>query len=104
LAGPAEEAIAAIRVGADLKDTVMRCYFEMGRVLREQRGISRDQAMTPREFEQYLAQEGLPRKPVGQLTRLFEMVRYGAKAVGKREELQAIDCLTAIVNACRSPT
>jgi hypothetical protein len=102
LAEQAEGAIGALQAGADLRDTVMRCYFEMSRVLREQRGIRRDVAMTPREFEQYLAEEGLPEKQVGRLTRLFEMVRYGAKVVGKQEELEAIDCLTAILEACRS--
>jgi hypothetical protein len=102
LAEQAEGAIGALQAGADLQDTVMRCYFEMSRVLREQRGIRRDVAMTPREFEQYLSEEGLPEKQVGRLTRLFERVRYGAQAVGKREELEAIDCLTAILEACRS--
>jgi hypothetical protein len=102
LAEEAEGAIGALQAGADLRDTVMRCYFEMSRVLREQQGLRRDVAMTPREFEQYLAEEGLPEEQVGRLTRLFEMVRYGAKVAGKREELEAIDCLTAILEACRS--
>lgn len=96
----AREALHALQAGADLKDTVLRCYFEMERVLREQRGIEREEAMTPREFELSLAKAGLPDRHIEQLVRLFEGVRYGAKAVGKREELQAIDCLTAIVELC----
>ncbi len=98
----AREALHALQAGADLKDTVLRCYFEMERVLREQRGIEREEAMTPREFELSLSEAGLPDRHIEQLVRLFEGVRYGAKLVGKREELQAIDCLAAIVEVCRN--
>lgn len=102
LAQEAQDALEALQAGGDLKDIVMRCYFEMNRVLREQRGITRPEAMTPREFEQQLEQAGLPGEHVRQLTRLFENVRYGAKVPGEREERQAITCLTAIVEHCRS--
>jgi hypothetical protein len=102
LAERAEDAMEALQAGADLKDAVMHCYLEMCRVLREQQGIRRDASMTAREFERYLAQEGLPQAHVGRLTQLFEMVRYGTKAMGKREELEAMDCLAAIIEVCRS--
>jgi len=102
LAEEAQQALDALQAGADVEDTVMRCYFEMGRVLREQWGIRREEAMTPREFESYLAKVGLPDEHIGQLTHLFEAVRYGAKVPGEREERQAVDCLTAIIKACRS--
>lgn len=102
LAQEAKEAIEAIQAGADLKNTVMRCYYEMSQVLREQRGIRRQRATTPREFEQQLEQLGLPGEHVRQLTRLFEKVRYGAKTVDEDEERQAIACLTVIVEFCRS--
>ncbi|UCC61875.1 MAG: DUF4129 domain-containing protein [Anaerolineae bacterium] len=102
LAQEAEEAIEAIQAGGDLKNTVMRCYYEMSRVLREQRGIRRQRDTTPREFERQLEQLGLPGERIRQLTRLFEKVRYGAKAVAEDEERQAIACLTAVVEFCRS--
>ncbi len=102
LAQEAQDALEALQAGGDLKDVVMRCYFEMNRVLREQRGITRPEAMTPREFERQLEQAGLPGEHVRQLTRLFENVRYGAKVPGEREERQAMTCLTAIVEHCRS--
>jgi hypothetical protein len=102
LAQEAKEAIEAIQAGADLKNTVMRCYYEMSQVLREQRGIRRQRATTPREFERQLEQLGLPGEQVRQLTRLFEKVRYGAKTVDKDEERQAIACLTAVIEFCRS--
>ena len=50
LAQEAEEAIGQLRAGSDLKNTVIRCYAEMARVLAERRGIRRQQSMTTREF------------------------------------------------------
>lgn len=102
LAQEAREAIEALQAGADLKNTVMRCYYQMSQVLREQRGIRRQRATTPREFEQQLEQLGLPGEQVRQLTRLFEKVRYGAKIVDEDEARQAVACLTVIVEFCRS--
>jgi hypothetical protein len=102
LAQQAEEAIDAIQAGADLRDTVMRCYYEMSRVLRQQRGIRRHQAMTPREFVAFLGEAGLPSEAVRRLTELFEQVRYGAKAPSQEEETQALACLKTIVEFCRS--
>jgi hypothetical protein len=102
LAQEAQEALDALLAGADLRNTIMRCYFEMARVLSEQRGIRRQKDMTPREFERRLEKAGLPGEPVQRLTRLFEQVRYGTKVPNEREEGQAIACLTAIIEACRS--
>jgi hypothetical protein len=102
LAQEAQSALDALQSGGDLKNIVIRCYFEMSRVLNEQRGIRRDQDMTPREFERLLAGKGLPAEPVRQLTRLFEDVRYGTQIPGHLEERQALASLTAIVAACRS--
>jgi hypothetical protein len=102
LAQPMEEAIEAIHAGADLRGTVMRCYYEMSRVLRQQRGIRRQQAMTPREFVAFLQRAGLPTEAVGRLTELFERVRYGGKAAGREEEVQALACLETIVAFCKS--
>jgi Flp pilus assembly protein TadB len=102
LAEQAQDAIDAIEAGADLKDTVTRCYFEMVQVLREERGIQRQRAMTPREFEARLEEAGIPTAQVRRLTRLFEEVRYGDKSLGDEEERQAVISLTSIVRFCRS--
>ncbi len=102
LADQAEEAVEAIRAGADLRDTVVLCYYRMSQTLQEQRGIWRETDMTPREFESYLARSGLPGEPVRRLTRLFEKVRYGAKIAGVEDERQALSSLGAIVEYCRS--
>jgi hypothetical protein len=102
LAQEARQALVALEGGADVQDTVMRCYFEMSRILSEQRGISRSETMTPREFELRLKGAGLPDGDVEQLTRLFESVRYGARVPGEQEERQAAACLRAIAKACKS--
>ena len=97
----AEEAIEALKEGADYEDTILRCYFEMSRVLNEEQGLVREEAMTPREFERTLGGAGVPGEPVRRLTRLFEDVRYGDKLPGTGKEDEAITCLTFIVEACR---
>ena len=97
LVAPAQQALASIEAGEDLHDTVLRCYIEMSRILGEQRGIVRHQAVTPREFEQQLMAAGLRDGHIRQLTRLFEGVRYGARRPTHRDERAAVDCLTAIV-------
>lgn len=101
LAQTAQSAIDALQGGADLKNTVLRCYFEMSRVLDQERGLHRGEAMTPREFEARLSAMDLPQGPIGQLTRLFEGVRYGSKPSGEADERDAIACLKSIVEACR---
>jgi hypothetical protein len=88
LARQAKSALDSLRIGV-----------EMARILNERRGIERQRHMTAREFETRLEEAGFPGEPVRQLTRLFEQVRYGAKALGAPEERQAIACLTAIVKA-----
>lgn len=102
LAQQAEEAIDTLEAGGDLKDTVTRCYLEMMQVLKEERGIQRQRAMTPREFEARLEEVGIPTHQVRRLTRLFEQVRYGDKRLGQQEERQAIISLSSIVRFCRS--
>jgi hypothetical protein len=99
LARQAKSALDSLRIGVDLENVVVRCYVEMARILNERRGIERQRHMTAREFETRLEEAGFPGEPVRQLTRLFEQVRYGAKALGAPEERQAIACLTAIVKA-----
>ncbi len=102
LAQKADEAREAIAAGGDLRNTVIRCYMEMNRVVRDSRGLQRERAMTPREFEERLEHSGLPGDQVRDLTRLFEEVRYGAKELGPWEGRRAVACLTAIAEACRN--
>jgi hypothetical protein len=93
----AEEALADLTSGGDLRDVVMRCYARMSQVLHQSRNIRRDEAMTPREFERYLAESGLRDEHIRQLTRLFEGVRYGTGTPDEYAKYQAVNCLKAIV-------
>lgn len=97
LAQEAQAALADLRAGSDLKNTVIRCYYEMSRTLNRERGIARQRDMTPREFERRLTDAGLPAHYVHRITRLFEEARYSPKSPGEREEREAVECLTAIV-------
>jgi type II secretory pathway pseudopilin PulG len=102
LAQEAQEALEALQQGGDFKLTIVRCYEDMSRVVREERGLAREAAMTPREFEDYLAGQGLPRAPINTLTRLFEQVRYGSLPAAADDEAAALSCLTEIAESCRS--
>lgn len=101
IAEQAQAALSALESGQSLKDTIQKCYREMSQILQVEQGIARGPSMTPTEFEQLLAQRGLPKNAVRDLTRLFEEVRYGAHQPGSREEQLAIASLNAIVSACR---
>ena len=102
LAREARVAVDALQADADVRDVVTRCYAEMSRVVREERGLRRENSVTAREFERYLSQRGLPLSPVRTLTRLFEAVRYGANVPGDGARREAIESLRAIAEACRS--
>ena len=70
------------------------------RVVKEEKGVARESAMTVREFEEQLVSKGLPEEAVQTLSRLFEQVRYGSMATSTREEDMAVASLNAIVEAC----
>ena len=93
----ARSAIQTLQAGDELRNVILRCYYQMAHILYEKRGIQRKQAMTPREFGRRLNELGFPAEPVRQLTQLFEAVRYGAKDLDEKAERQAIACLDAIV-------
>lgn len=93
----AQTALNELEAGGNVRDTIIRCYVDMSRVLHKARGVTRKDAMTPREFEHVLENAGLRDEHIQQLTRLFERVRYGATRAGAREEGEAVACLSAIV-------
>lgn len=101
LAVDADSAVADIQAGGDLANVVLRCYADMTHTLARWRGISRPGGMTPREFAHALSEVGLPRRSIERLTILFENVRYGAIAPAKRDELEAVSCLSEISDALR---
>ncbi len=101
IAQQARSAIAEIEQGGDLRNTILRCYAEMSRTVREQRGLRRGATVTAREFTDNLIRADLPREPVQRLTRLFERARYGTGAPTREEEEEALASLQAIVDACQ---
>ena len=96
-----ERARQALLDGQDLREVIIRCYRRMGEALQEERGIERESSMTAGEFEALLAEKGLPREPVRQLTRLFEAARYSLWQPARGEEQGALRCLEAILEHCR---
>jgi hypothetical protein len=102
LANQAQAAIEEIRLGNDLRGSILRCYIEMIRIVGDSRGIRRASTMTAREFEEALIRAKLPADPVDRLTRLFERARYGVGDSTSQEESDAIASLQAIADACRS--
>ena len=97
----AQNAIEALTLGGDLRITVIHCYREMTRIVKQQKGIERETTMTVREFEDYLLSSGLPKEAIQTLSRLFEQVRYGGALENTHQEELALSCLTDIVNACK---
>ena len=85
--------------GADWEDVIVRSYVQMGDVVKERRGIERDEEMTPHEFASLLVDAGLPSAPVEQLTRLFEFVRYSQHTAAKAQTEEAVACLNEIASA-----
>jgi hypothetical protein len=101
IAREAERARDEISSGHGVEDAIIRTYRQMSRIVAEARELHRPAAATPREFEEFLVEKGIPAKPLADLTHLFEDVRYGGVAAGAAERQRAIDSLTAIAAACR---
>jgi hypothetical protein len=95
----AQSALRRIDAGQNLRDVVLRCYFEMTQAVAEKRHLIRPENATPHEFIQNLERIGLPPEQVRRLTDLFEMVRYGHKVPGAPDRAEAVACLNAIVES-----
>jgi len=98
----AQAAAEALEAGGDFQDVILRCYARMSQVLSEQRGVFRESAMTPHEFERVLIKLGFPSEPVRTLTHLFEEVRYGCIQQGENGIQMAVSSLNAIIYFCKS--
>jgi hypothetical protein len=95
----AQVALDDLSRGLDIEDIILRCYYQMSETLKKQKGISRSQSMTPREFEERLGELGFPLEHVADLTRLFEKVRYGDSKASKKEEAIAVRSLKMIIQS-----
>lgn len=95
----AQDAIEEIQSGVDLRDVIVRCYYDMCRALQNTGRWARSKATTPSELAEQLQNAGIAGEQTARLTRLFERVRYGGQDLGKAEEQEAIECLQAIAAA-----
>ena len=99
LVGTAEQTLAHLDRGADVRDAVLRCYADMTRHFGRNRQLERRKAMTPREFDSHLAAAGMDDKDIHRLTRLFEAVRYNGRASDEPMAQEARACLNSIVSS-----
>lgn len=94
--------IDALEAGVDFHDAISRCYAQMSRVLQEERGLIREEDMTPREFKELLVQKDFPVEAIETLTHLFEQVRYGHITPGESGVKAALSSLGAIRDHCQT--
>lgn len=93
-----------IRNREDVGNVVIRCYLEMNRIIGEEVGLTRKEAMTPREFEEHLRGRGVEREDIHTLTGLFEQVRYGGRQADDRLCREAERCLSSIAQSLTNST
>ncbi len=101
MAEAAGGALQAIQNGQDLGSAIITCYLRMTDIVKEERGLEREESVTPREFQEMLAGKGVPEGPIRQLTRLFEQARYGRAIPKPEDERVAVECLTSIQTYCQ---
>jgi len=101
LAEQADQALSAIRDGEDLGNIIIRCYLQMENIVKEEKGLERNKALTPREFEGQLAKNDIPARQIHQLTLLFEEARYGNAESDEKKKETAVECLTSIIQSCK---
>ena len=95
----AEQTLADLDRGADVRDAVLRCYADMTRHFGADRKLVRRTGMTPREFAAHLAAAGVDDEHIHRLTRLFETVRYGGRVSDEPMAQEARACLNSIVSS-----
>jgi len=100
IADIARTSLVELAAGREWGDVVLASYARMNEAVRVTRGLQRESSSTPREFAARLARTGLPAAPVEELTRLFELVRYGGRASDEAAGRRAAACLEAIRHAC----
>lgn len=92
----AANAVVMLQNGEDFRNVILRCYFEMSRVIREENGIEREPEKTVREFEADLVSRGFDFEPIHQLGQLFEKARYSDQPINNADEESGIACLQKI--------
>lgn len=75
-----------MEAGSDVENEVYRAWVDMTELLE----VSSPETTTPREFELAAIDAGLSPEEVGELTRLFEDVRYGGYSANDEREQWAV--------------
>jgi hypothetical protein len=98
----AERAREALLEGQDARAAILECYKRMCAILRSERKIERERAMTAAEFVLTLEAAGAPSGCVRELTRLFEAARYGAWEPRPEDGERMLACLDEVILYFRS--
>jgi hypothetical protein len=99
----ARSSLAELAAGHEWGDVVIEAYARMQEAVRIGRGLRRDSSSTPREFAARLSGARLPASAVDELTRLFEVARYGGRPTDGSARRRAAACLESILEACEVP-
>ena len=92
-------AIVELEIGADVRIAILAC-FQRFCLLLGARGILDQEALTPRELEQFAVDRlHVSREASFTLTSLFEEARYSEHPLGEADRARAIDSLAGIRSA-----
>lgn len=91
-----ENAIENLKKGKDSRTTILRCYWKIC-LLLEGKGVKQGEDVTPREFKNMvLSNIRIEKKPLVELTDLFEEARYSSHKITKIKREKAIKDLKNI--------
>lgn len=86
LDGVAQETLAKLdKPDGDIDDAIVSCYRQLQELAAASFKTPRQLAMTPREHSAILARLGADAAALGELTTLYEQVRYGRQKSGQPE-------------------
>ena len=93
-----DRAIYHVKLGDDIRGSILRAYREMEKMMRKRGVVDRDY-YTPREFESFaFSKLNLSREPVEELTKLFEFARYSSREMDEDDRNAALKSLEMIKN------
>ncbi len=89
-----EKAIDAMGKESDLRSAILRIYAEMCTMVADPEA---EIALTPRELERLVTERlGWPKRPVHQLTQIFEEARYSNHDLEEEDGAMALDSLNEL--------
>ncbi len=91
-----EKAITDISEGKDIRETIMRCYEQMGLIL-EHEGVADEEYMTPREFEEAANKTlDVETSKISRIREIFELARYSSHELREKDKNEVIEDLEAL--------